>query len=365
MNHPSIESISNELRYMPLKAPFVTARGRTETARSVVVEMRASDGFVGYGAVTPAPYVTGETVDDVAASLTEMAEACAGADVWDHSGLFARLARDFPNAHAARAGLEIAVMDIFGQSIRQPLWRHWGARRTEVVTDLTVPINTLDEARAIAAGAAQAGMAHLKIKVDGTDPEASLRRIQVVHEAAPDAGILVDANQSFTAESALAFLAECSRNDLPMSLFEQPVDAKDIEGLVRVAKGSDYPVGADEAVVTPKNCWEVLSAGGVQVVNVKLMKSGIAGSLEIIRMCQEAGVTLMLGCMVESHIGIGAAVHLACGTGAFSYFDLDAPLLLAGDIADGSFELRGDKLIPGERPGLGARLSAASESMRD
>jgi L-alanine-DL-glutamate epimerase-like enolase superfamily enzyme len=88
------------------------------------------------------------------------------------------------------------------------------------------------------------------------------------------------------------------------------------------------------------------------------MKSGLSGAMEIIAMCRKAGVTLMLGCMLESHIGIGAAVHLACGTGAFDYLDLDAPLLLKEDIAHGSFTLRRDVLTPGESPGLGAVLDA-------
>ena len=356
MSASTIQSISQNLRYMPLKAPFVTARGRSDRARSVVIELRTSDGLLGLGAVTPAQYVTGESVEDVQASLALMAEACRGMSTWDHDDLFARLRRDYPRAHAARAGIEIAVMDAFGQSIRQPLWRHWGGRKSEVMTDLTVPINTIEEARAVAAGAAADGLAHLKIKIDGTDPDEALRRVRTVHEAAPDALLLVDANQSFSPDGALAFLDACAGHELPLHLFEQPVAADDITGLVRVAAGSEYPVGADEAVVTPEDCRAILDAGGVQVVNIKLMKSGLSGAFEIIRMCQEAEVTLMLGCMVESGIGTGAAVHLACGTGAFDYHDLDGPLLLASDIVEGAFTLRRDVLTPSETPGLGARL---------
>jgi len=359
MSTSIVESMSANLRYMPLKAPFVTARGRSEQARSVVIEMSTSDGLSGLGAVTPAQYVTGESVDDVQASLAAMSEVVRGADIWDHAALFSHLRAEFPAAHAARAGLEIAVMDAFGRSIRQPLWRHWGGRKPEVATDLTVPLNTLEEARAVAAGAAADGIAHLKIKIDGARPEEALQRARTVHEAAPDALLLIDANQSFTPDGALAFLDQCGLHDLPIRLFEQPVDAKDTEGLVRVAAGSAYPVGADEAVITPRDCRDILDAGGVHVVNIKLMKSCISGALEIIRMCQEANVTLMLGCMVEAGIGIGAAVHLACGTGAFEYHDLDAPLLLAEDIAEGAFTLRGDALIPSDTPGLGASLKSA------
>jgi L-alanine-DL-glutamate epimerase-like enolase superfamily enzyme len=362
MNPTSISSLEQNLRYMPLKAPFVTARGRSDQARSVVVTLRTEDGLVGLGGVSPAGYVTGESFDDVQASLAAMAKTFHGADIADPAGFFARLRTEFPVAHAAIAGVEMAVVDIAAQRAKQPLWRYWGAAQPEVVTDLTVPIATLDQSRAVAAAAAADGIAHLKIKIDGTDASESLARIHAVHDAAPDAQLLVDANQSFTPDGALAFLDDCYKHDFPIRLFEQPTLATDIEGLVKVAASSEYPVGADEAVVTPKNCRDIMEAGGVQVVNIKLMKSGISGALEIIEMCRAANVTLMLGCMLESHIGIGAAVHLACGTGAFSYLDLDAPLLLSSDIARGAFTLQRDVLTPGESIGLGAVLDPVTHA---
>jgi L-alanine-DL-glutamate epimerase-like enolase superfamily enzyme len=343
---------------MPLLAPFVTARGRTDRARSFVIELKTEGRLTAYGAVSPAQYVTHESDEDVVASLAAMSQACAGLDVRDYGAVFATLAEDYPKAHAARAGIEIAVMDAYGQSAGQPLWQLWGGAKPTVRTDLTVPINTLDEARAIAMDAARRGIQDLKIKIDGTDPGIALARIKTVAEAAPAATLLVDANQSFTPDGAIAFLDICRANALEMALFEQPVKATDIDGLVKVAAYGEYPIGADEAVITPDDCRKILDAGGVQVVNIKLMKSGISGALEIIKLCQAANVTLMLGCMIESHIGIGAAVHLACGTGAFSHLDLDAPLLLAGDIADGSYTLDVDRMSAGSKPGLGARLRA-------
>lgn len=362
MKPTAISSLTQELHYMPLKAPFVTARGRSDQARAVVITLTAGDGVVGLGSVSPAGYVTGESFDDVQESLKGMAETFAGADIAEPHAFFADLRQKFPKAHAARAGVEMAVMDITGQRAGQPLWQYWGGAKPEVVTDLTVPISSPAEARRVATAAGQEGIAHLKIKIDGTLADESMERIHIVHECSPNAQLLVDANQSFTPDGALAFLEAAYEHDFPIRLFEQPVLATDIEGLVKVAAHSEYPVGADEAVVTPENCRAILDAGGVQVVNIKLMKCGISGALQIIEMCQAAGVTLMLGCMLESHIGIGTGVHLACGTGAFDYLDLDAPLLLKQDIAAGSFTLMRDVLTPCNAPGLGARLNGATQS---
>lgn len=356
MKPTSISSLEASLQFMPLKAPFVTARGRSYQAPAVVIEVTTVDGRVGLGAASPAQFVTGESYEDIQSTVFEISESFQGADTTDTDALFADLRDRYPKAHSARAGVEIAVMDIVAQRAGVPLWRHWGGRQRQIATDLTVPISTLEGARLAAAEAAADGIACLKIKIDGTQPEESLACIRTIHGAAPDARLLVDANQSFTLDGALAFLDAARSQDLPISLFEQPVSSSDIQGLVKVAAHSPYPVAADEAVITPQDCRDVLDAGGVQVINIKLMKSGVSGALEIIDICRTAKVELMLGCMLESHIGIGAAVHLACGTGAFRYVDLDSHLLLKSDIATGAFTVQRDAMTAGETPGLGATL---------
>lgn len=356
MSSHSISHLNVDLRFMPLKSAFVTARGRTEVARALVVQLHLEDGTLGLGAASPAGYVTHETYESAEAAIRAMGESGLGASVLDHDDLFAAFRTDFPGDHAARAAVEMAVMDAFGLVTGQPLWRYWGAKTTQISTDLTVPLNSLEEARQVAADAHADGISHLKIKVNGAYPRDMLQRIRDVHEAAPQAVLLVDANQSFTPDTALAFLDILEAENLPVALFEQPVAARDYAGLARVARDSVVPVGADESVVTPEDALRVFEAGGVPIFNIKLMKSGISGSLEIIRLCQDRGTILMLGCMLECNIGIGAAVQLACGTGAFRYFDLDAPLLLAGDVAEGAFQLAGTVMTPADVPGLGARL---------
>ena len=156
-------------------------------------------------------------------------------------------------------------------------------------------------------------------------------------------------------------VGECRPGEFDMSTLGQP--AKYTCCIAENVAASPWPAlhvergfAADESVVTPGDCRTLLDAGGTQVVNIKLMKSGLSGALEIIGMCRSAGVTLMLGCMVESGIGTGAAVHLACGTGAFTWLDLDAPLLLARDIAEGAYTLNGSIYRVSDAPGLGARL---------
>src|SRR5205823_3336128 len=109
---------------------------------------------------------------------------------------------------------------------------------------------------------------------------------------------------------------------------EQPVLKEDLAALDQVADASPVPVFADEAVKTPRDALEVVTQTRAHGINVKLMKSGIAGALEIIAICRAAGRKLMIGCMLESSLGIAFSLALACGTGAFDYVDLDSHLLL-------------------------------------
>lgn len=357
-----INELRAGIRYMPLHSPFVTAKGRSEQARSYVIELLCAEGITGLGAVSPAQYVTGESMEDIERSVPEIGTFIGGRTVDDYEAVFVDLRKAFSLAHAARAGVEMAVMDAWGKAHETPLWRHWGGAKPEVETDQTISLNSLEVAREEAERAVAGGIRQLKIKLDGSYPRDMIHRIRTVHEVAPDAVLLLDANQSFTVNSARAFLEILDREQFPVVLFEQPVDACNVKGLVEVAADSPIPVGADESVVTPDDCRTLLDAGGTQVVNIKLMKSGLSGALDIIRMCRSAGVTLMLGCMVESGIGTGAAVHLACGTGAFTWLDLDAPLLLARDIAVGAYTLNGSIYRVSDAPGLGVQIVPENSS---
>src|SRR5689334_15031723 len=117
----SIERLNVDLRTMPLKAAFVTAKGRSESARALVIELTLSDGTTAYGASSPAQYVTKEDFPDAEASIRAMADTVRGADVMEYDALFSRLRERHPAAYAARAGVEIAVMDAFGKLTGQSL----------------------------------------------------------------------------------------------------------------------------------------------------------------------------------------------------------------------------------------------------
>jgi L-alanine-DL-glutamate epimerase-like enolase superfamily enzyme len=166
------------------------------------------------------------------------------------------------------------------------------------------------------------------MKVGGENKEADTLRVVRLQEELPEAIIRLDGNQGFTPKEAEDFLADLVKRGVRLEMVEQPVDKHDLTGLDYVARNSPVPILADEACVTPEDAYRICSTTAVHGVNVKLMKSGLSGALSIIRIAQAANRRLMIGCMIESPVGLSAALALACGTGAFDYVDLDGHVLI-------------------------------------
>jgi len=344
-----IIQLTAEPAVYPMKSPFESALRRSTSAENVLVTVTLAGGVRGYGEGSPADYVTGETPESVLATINSGAPALVGLDVARvrHWSPIAREA--LGNQPTANSAVEMALLDALTRSWGVPLWKYLGGATHEVRTDLTVPISTAGLAGEIAAEAFGLGYRSLKIKVGGPNRDEDLERVRAVSAAAPGAWIRLDANQGFAADEALAFLRECQRLAIPVEMMEQPVPKADWDALAAVTRGSSVPVIADEAVIDAKAALRVATTGAAHGVNIKLAKAGLLGALQIIQIAQAAGLKLMLGCMLESLLGIGGALHLACGTGAFHYLDLDAHALIGLKPTGLPFSQSGDLLRVDER----------------
>jgi L-alanine-DL-glutamate epimerase-like enolase superfamily enzyme len=351
---PQILELRAEPAPYPMKSPFESAKRRSTVADNVLVTAVLSDGAVGYGEASPADYVTGETAESVlqsvrAAGPVLFTRYAARVRQW-HPPLSEALA----GRPTARSAVEMALLDAACRSRGVPLWVYFGGAVTEVRTDLSIPIASPEQAGELAAEAAALGYRSIKIKVGGPDRAEDLARVRAVAAAAPGAGIRLDANQGFGAEEALAFLADCARAGVPVEIMEQPVPRDDWDALAEVTRRSPVPVIADEAVVDERAALRVAATGAAHGINIKVAKAGLVGALQIIAIARAAGLKLMIGCMLESLVGIGAALHLACGTGAFDYLDLDSHVLIGLKPTGLPFAQDGDVLrVDPHTPGHG------------
>ncbi len=336
-----------------MKSPFESAKRRSTVAENVRVTVTAAGGLEGYGEASPASYVTGETPESVLQGIPAVGEALRGIPIECVERWHRRLA-EFPNAPTLRSAVEMALLDALTRAWGIPLATYFGGAVTEVRSDLTVPISAPDEAASIAADAAAQGYRSLKIKVGGADRELDFARVLAVSRAAPRAGIRLDANQGFAPDEALSFVDRCRQAGIPLELMEQPVHRDDWDGLAAVTRRSPVPVIADEAVVDARAALRIAATGAAHGINIKVAKAGLVGALQIIAIARAAGLLLMLGCMLESLHGIAAGLHLACGTGAFDFLDLDSHTLIGLQAEGEPFSQTGDVLrIRPDLPGIG------------
>ena len=351
---------------LPLRAPFkIAARTATE-ARNVLVTIATESGMTGVGAAAPVFYVTGETEETVMRDVLTAATLLVDLDAADLTAVMKAVSDALPNSPSARAAIEMALYDIWGKGRRESNWRHFGARLDRLTTDLTIPIVTPAEASALVKDAAAEGFTHFKIKVGDSDGhEADLARIRAIVEAAPMAGLRVDANQAFTPDNCVDFVADLIKITPNVELIEQPVEKSDIAGLKYVRDRVSIPIFADEAAQTPESVRKLIDAQAVDGINIKLMKSGLQGALEIIDMCRTAKLKLMIGCMLESRLGLTAALYIAAGTAAIDYIDLDSHRLISPDPGRyGGFTGRGtayDRRFVQTRMGRGRMQSKLTE----
>jgi L-alanine-DL-glutamate epimerase-like enolase superfamily enzyme len=327
-------------------APFGISRWTHSAFANYVVELRAGE-HVGRGEAAPNRHY-GESREEGMAVLADLASEIA--DLEGPAGVEAlcdRLAAGegaaAPAWPALRAGLSAAAWDLAGKQAGEPVWRMLGLERPSVRTSYTIAIGAPEEMLAQARAASAFGTLKVKLGFDG-----DLELAQALARALPQTTFRYDANEGWSRERAAASLAALA--ELGAELVEQPLPAADVDGMAWLKERTSVPLFADEAVLTIA---ELDAAAGLyDGVVVKLSKAGgIAGAFALVSACTGRGLRVLLGCMVESSLGIAAGLQLA---GLADHVDLDGALLLADDPFTG-IAVEGDLLTASDEPGLGVR----------
>ena len=336
--------VSTRIITLELAETFVISRSASDTEDVVAVELRHS-GVSGFGEAQPV-----ERYDESAASAQAFVEEHAellGDDPFALEEVFERLpSREF----AARAALDAALHDLQGKLLGQPVWRLLGLRRAGPPTSWTVWLGDPDD-MARRAGKALERFRRLKLKLGGRDG-LDVERVRAVRGVAGDLPLQVDVNEAWSLEEAREALPRLA--ELGVEYCEQPMPAGDPGG-PELKERSPLPIYVDEDCHTLSDI--ALCAERAHGINVKLAKSGgIRDAVRMVHAARALGLGCMLGCMVESGLGISAAAQIAS---LFDHVDLDGNILLARDPWPGVQLVDGVQLPP-EGPGLGVHaLSAA------
>jgi L-alanine-DL-glutamate epimerase-like enolase superfamily enzyme len=332
-------SLSFDILELKTKHPFTIARGSTSTYRVVWVRLVDGDGAEGWGEADPSAYY-GETADTVVAALQRLA-AVLPADPFDLENAEAAMLCLVPGNAAARVAVSAALHDLVGKRLGAPLWKLWGLDPAKSpCSSFTIGLDTPAAVQAKVREAASYPL--LKIKVGTPDDERILRAVREV----TDRPLRVDANAGWTAKQAVARLPLLE--EMRVEMIEQPVAPDDFDGLAAVHRVSRIPIVADESCRTAADIPRL--AGIVDGINIKLAKCGsLREALRMVAVARAHHLSVMVGCMIETSLGITAAAHL---TPLLDLVDLDGAALLERDPFAGASIDAGRVALP-TGPGLG------------
>lgn len=337
-----------QLSFEPLKLPrinpFGTAYNVVTESDHILVRLRW-ENIEGLGEAAPVHYHS-ETADTVSVILQMwQRQNILGDDPFAIAEIAKRLNASIYGNASAKAAVEMALYDLCGQIVGQPIYKMLGLPGLKsAMTSFTIAIDSLDKMEKKTEEALKANHKILKVKL-GTQYDKEI--IECVRRKAPNLPLRVDANGAWTVKQTIAmshFLA-----DHQIELIEQPLPKQaSYEDFCLVRQMSPVPIFLDESISIGTDVSHFAHA--MDGIVVKLAKTGgLLEALKVIFTARSHGVQILLGCMVESSIGITAAAHLA---GLVDYLDLDGNLLLAHDPFQG-VEYHNGHLKLTERPGLG------------
>jgi L-Ala-D/L-Glu epimerase / N-acetyl-D-glutamate racemase len=323
-----------------LAEPFTISRETTVEEEVLWVEI-ATDGVSGFGEAQPQPHY-GESIEGAEAFLDEAA-GLLGEDPFALEAVGLRLA-ELEGNFAAKAAVDAALHDLCGKLVGRPAWQLLGLERGGPPTSWTIWLGDPDD-MARRAGLVDPRFRRLKLKLGGRDG-LDIERVRAVRKVT-NLPLQVDVNEYWELDEALEAVRELAQ--IGVQYVEQPLPAGHAGG-ERLKRESPLPIYVDEDVHTLATVAEC--AERAHGINIKLAKSG--GIREAMRMANAAralGLGVMLGCMIESGLGIAAAAQIGS---LCDHLDLDGNLLIAEDPWPGVAFADGVQ-VPSDQPGLGVR----------
>lgn len=325
---------------LKLRHTWTIARNSSSEKKNGLLALTAA-GITGYGE-TAANVRYGQSWESGEAAFAKVKEACAGLSPWEHLAWLERAEAAAGGDSQVVAALDMALWDWKGKAIGQPVWKLLGVPTGRMAqTTFSIGIDTAEAMKEKVKEAEPYPL--LKVKVGLASDEENVAAIRSVTTKP----IRVDANEGWkSVEEAVKKIAWLKT--MGIEFVEQPLPAARNAEMKAVKEASVLPLVADESVLHVKDVPSLV--GLFDGINAKLAKcGGVTRAYELAALGRALGFRLMLGCMIESSLGIAAAVAVAP---LYDWLDLDGNLLVANDpwkglkLTDGRWELP-------EAPGLG------------
>ena len=322
----------------------------------VFVKLTTDDGYTGWGEQRALPSWSYETTESMTTTIQHyIAPILLGRDPLNinqiHHDIYHTLKPAVSNGHPfAKAAVDIALQDLRGRLLNVPLHTLFGGKRHDTLPlAYALSIDTPDimawKAKALAPCTC------FKVKVAG-HPETDEERLRAVHEAAPNAKLWIDANQSYTPTNALELLKRVA-DIREIYCMEQPVASQDWFGMKRVRENTSLPIAIDEGCFTHFDLTKIARLECADAVVLKVCKSGgLAECLKSATIAEANGLELLGSGLTEAGIGFIATLHIFSTLDLALPAELNAPVFLDTMAATG-IHIHDHVVTVPDGPGLG------------
>jgi L-alanine-DL-glutamate epimerase-like enolase superfamily enzyme len=347
---------------LPLIKPMFMAGVRIEAAQNLLVRVEAHNGMVGWGEAASAPLMTGDVQDGMLAVVDQVLKPLLiGKNALEH----ARLARD---CHAAihgsggpKSAVDTALLDLCGHYLNVPVADLLGgALRNELRPMFLLGNANNDDNLSEAIEKTRQGIFFFKLKVGVKPVKEEIRfTLQLREELGPLVILCADANTGYSMSAAKEYLAGVAGAGL--LFFEQPLPSNDIRGMALLARSTEIPLCADEAITETKDILDYHAAGAASGINLKTIKIGGMGeAVRAANLCEALGMQINLACKVaESTIGAAALVQLGAVINNLDWGISVTNHYLAADLAPDPIKAVEGAIAITRKPGLGIEVSDA------
>lgn len=337
---------------LKLLKPFTVALGTMDEVQTVLVQIETDEGISGIGEGAPFAPVTGETIETALPTAHTLSKLLIGENPLQIEKIHHIMDQNILGNTSVKAAVDIALHDILGKKAEAPLYQLLGGYKNAFATDMTIGIDSPEKMAAEAKEKVADGFQILKIKA-GMDVTQDIAAIRLIREAiGDDIRLRVDANQGWTAAEALQFMqgaAQCR-----VDAIEQPLPYWDIEGMAYTRSKGAIPIMADESAHSPQDAMRIIRQDAADVINIKLMKSaGLYKAEKINAIAESAGLHCMVGCMLESKIGITAGASLVAAKKNITEADMDSFMHIKDPGIKGGLSIEKGIITLPEAPGLG------------
>lgn len=355
---PKITSVDIYQSHIELKEPFRIAIMEIRSAQSLFIRINTDKGLYGTGEANPTWGITGETQAINIAGASDLTKIILHKDPLDIETRMREISRFLVHNSTLRSAFDMALYDLLGKVAGLPLYAVLGGGKRSFWTDNTIGISEPDDMAKKAVDYKNQGFKAIKVKL-GETADRDIERIRKIRKAiGEELPIRIDANQGWDYKTAVTVLQ--ALEPMRIEYCEQPIARWDYENMRRIRQNTSIAIMADESLFDHHDAFKLATMGCCDYFNIKLAKAGgIHTALKINAIAEGAGIHCMVGCMMETRLGLTAAAHLVSSRPNIRYADLDGHIALKEDPVIGGAEYNVGEINLPDTPGHGADIDEA------